>query len=81
MGRIVVWYSVCAVVGAASSWLAGLVVALVIIGTLLLYGLTMAFASRLLQTLPMHHAFIGLAVSLFFSLVFPLAVFALGPGF
>lgn len=81
MGRVMVWYSVCVVVGAASSWLGGFFVALVITGALLLCGLAMAFASGQPQMLPMHHAFIGLAVSLSFSLLFPLAVFAVGPSF
>ncbi len=81
MGRVMVWYSVCVVVGAAYSWLGGFFVALVITGALLLCGLAMAFASGQPQMLPMHHAFIGLAVSLSFSLLFPLAVFAVGPSF
>ena len=81
MGRVAMWYAVCAVVGAASSWIGGFFIALVVTGTLLLFGIIMAYTSRQPQMLPIHHAIIGLAVSLAVSHLFPVAVFAFGPGF
>jgi len=81
MGRVAMWYAVCTVVGAASSWIGGFFIALVVIVGLLLYGVILAYSSRQPQMLSIHHAIIGLAVSLAVSHVFPLAIFAFGPGF
>lgn len=80
MDRAVMWYGLCAVVGAASSWSDGVLPTLAIIGVLVLFGLILANAGDRQQTLPLNHAIFGLAIGLAVSRVLPLTFFALEPG-
>lgn len=77
MDRVVMWYGLCAVVGAASSWISGVFLSLAVIGALVLFGLILANVGDQVRTLPIHHAVVGLAVTLALSRVLPLALFAL----
>lgn len=77
MDRVVMWYGLCAVVGAAASWIGGVLLSFAVIGALVLFGLILANTKEQVgTTLPIHHAVIGLAVTLALSHALPLAVLA-----
>ena len=80
MDRVVIWYGLCAVVGAASAWIGGIWLSVAVICALIGFGLILANIPEKLQDLPLHHAITGLAVTLAFGRILPMAVFALGSG-
>jgi len=79
MDRVVMWYGLCAVVGAASSWSDGLLTTGAIIAVLVVFGLVLANAGDQPQTLPIDHAIFGLAVGLAVSRILPLTFLVLEP--
>lgn len=71
------WYGLCAVVGAAASWMGSVLLSFAVIGALVVFGLILANTKEQAGTLPIHHAIIGLAVTLALSHALPLAILAL----
>lgn len=71
------WYGLCAVVGAAASWVGSALLSFAVIAALVVFGLILANTKEQAGSLPIHHSIIGLAVTLALSHALPLAILAL----